>query len=429
MTAMTNALDTLRHSFTPLRIRNFRVYIAGQTISLIGTWLQSTALGWVVWEMTKSPGSLGLVATLTFLPQLLIGPFVGVWADRLDRRKILIWTQAAQMILAFVLAFLIGAGLIQLWHIYAVALLLGIAAAIDFPTQQAFIGDLSGMAEIRKAVVVNAIIFQTSRIIGPALAGVIVGVLGAAVAFWLNGFSFIAVIVSLLIVRSQQVRRASSGNPIGEFVEGLRFIKGQPRLQDLILSTVIVTFFSLSVVITLFPAFAGDVLKGDATTLGLITAASGAGALVSALIVAPIAQGVKRTGVMIAFCCVWAGVWMMIASRTAWLPLSMLCIFLVSLTVPVVIVTANGMLQFMAPPDMRARLLAVFTTISFGIQPIATLFVGFTAEHVGVPMAMLINGALLVVFTLALLAFRSGWRKWEVGWPSAPPQAAQQPAR
>ena len=423
-------LSTFVHTFTPLRIRNFRVYIIGQAISLIGTWLQTTALGWVVWELTKSPGALGLVATLSFLPQLLIGPFVGVWADRLDRRKILICTQAAQMILAFILALLIQTGLIQIWYIYVLALLLGISAAIDFPTQQAFIGDLSGMAEIRQAVVVNAIIFQTSRIIGPALAGIIVGVLGAATAFWLNGLSFIAVIISLLIVRSQQVRRASSGNPIGEFVEGLRFIKGQPRLQDLILSTVIVTFFGLSVVITLFPAFAGEVLKGDATTLGLLTAASGAGALFSALIVAPIAQGVKRTGVMITFCCVWAGAWMMVASRTTSLPLSMLCIFLVSLSVPVVIVTANGMLQFMAPPDMRARLLAVFTTISFGIQPIATLFVGFTADRLGVPTAMLINGALLVVFTLALLAVRLDWRRWEVGRPAAPAmQPVQESAR
>src|SRR3974390_1228321 len=153
-------LSTFVQTFTPLRIRNFRIYIIGQAISFIGTWFQSTALGWVVWELTRSPGSLGLVATLTFLPQLLIGPFVGVWADRLDRRKILICTQAVQMVLAFVLAFLIQTNLIQLWPIYLLALLLGISAAIDFPTQQAFLGDLSGIAEIRKAVVVNASIFQ-----------------------------------------------------------------------------------------------------------------------------------------------------------------------------------------------------------------------------------------------------------------------------
>lgn len=420
-------LTTLTQSFSPLKNHNFRIYISGQAVSLIGTWLQITAQGWVVWELSKSPGTLGLVTMLGFLPQLILGPFAGVWADRLDRRKILIATQAFQMVLAFVLAILVGAGVVQIWHIAVLAVLLGCAAAMDFPAQQAFLGDLSGMGEIRKAVIVNASVFQTSRILGPALAGFVVGALGAATAFWLNGLSFIAVIVSLLIVRAQQVRRASSGNPLSEFIEGLRFIKGQPRLIDLILSTVFVTFFGLSVVITLFPAFVGEVLKGDATTLGLLTAASGAGALISALIITPLFQNFKRTGVMIAFCCVWAGTWMMVASRTTWLPVSMVCIFLVGLAVPVVITTANGMLQFLAPNDMRARLLAVFITISFGIQPIAAGFVGFMAEQLGVPNAMLINGALLVVSALAMLALRVDWRKWEVTRPAAPPQPVPQP--
>jgi MFS family permease len=428
-----NVLATLAESFSPLKNRNFRIYIGGQAISLIGTWLQATAQGWVVWELSRSPGTLGLVTMLGFLPQLILGPFAGVWADRLDRRKILITTQAIQMILAFVLAILVGTGVVQIWHIAVLAILLGASAAMDFPAQQAFLGDLSGMGEIRKAVVVNASIFQTSRIVGPALAGFVIGVFGAATAFWLNGLSFIAVIVSLIVVRAQQVRRASGGNPLSEIVEGLRFIKGQPRLIDLILSTVFITFFGLSVVITLFPAFAGDVLKGDATTLGLITAASGAGALISALILTPIAQSFKRTGAMIALCCAWAGIWMMVASRTTWLPAAMLCIFLVGLTVPVVVTTANGMLQFLAPNDMRARLLAVFITISFGIQPIAAGFVGFIAEHVGVPNAMLLNGALLIVCTLLLFVARPAWRNWQVGRPTAPQpvaqQATQQPAR
>lgn len=428
-----SVLSTLAESFSPLKNRNFRIYISGQAVSLIGTWLQSTAQGWVVWEISKSPGTLGLVTMLGFLPQLVLGPFAGVWADRLDRRKILIITQAIQMVLAFMLAILVGSGVVQIWHIAVLAVLLGVAAAMDFPAQQAFLGDLSGIGEIRKAVVVNASIFQTSRILGPALAGFVVGALGAAMAFWLNGLSFIAVIVSLIIVRAQQVRRASRGSPLSEFVEGLRFIKGQPRLIDLILSTVFVTFFGLSVVITLFPAFAGEVLNGDATTLGLLTAASGAGALISAVIVTPLFQNFKRTGVMIASCCVWAGTWMMAASRTTSLPAAMVCIFLVGLAVPVVVTTANGMLQFLAPNDMRARLLAVFITISFGIQPLAAGFVGFMAEQLGVPNAMLINGALLVIFALALLAIRTDWRRWELTRPTAPspsaPQPQQRPAR
>ncbi len=426
-----NFINTFIQSFSPLKNRNFRIYIIGQIISLIGTWLQATAQGWVVWELSKSEAMLGLITALGFLPQLFLGPFAGVWADRLDRRKILIGTQVFQMLLAFALAALVAMGVVQIWHIGVLALLLGVSSAFDFPAQQAFLGDMAGISEIRKAVTVNASIFQTSRILGPALAGIIVGALGAATAFLLNGLSFIAVIISLLIVRAQQVRRASSGNPLSEFAEGLRFIKGQPRLIDLILSTVFITFFGLSVTLTLFPAFAGKVLNGNATTLGLLQAASGAGALISAMIITPVVQSFKRTGLVVAFCLVWAGAWMMVASRTTWLPASMLCIFLVSLSVPVIITTANGMLQLLAPNDMRARLLSVFITISFGIQPLAAAFVGYMAERVGVPNAMLVNGALLIACTLVMLAIRTDWRRWEVTRPAVSAQGMpqQQPAK
>jgi len=353
-----------------------------------------------------------------------------VWADRLDRRKILIGTQAFQMVLAFVLAILVATGVVQVWHIGVMAVLLGISNSLDFPAQQAFLGDMAGISEIRKAVTVNASIFQASRILGPALAGIVVGVLGTATAFLLNGLSFIAVIISLLIVRAQQVKRVSSGSPLSEFVEGLRFIKGQPRLIDLIFSTVFITFFGLSVTLTLFPAFAGGVLKGNATTLGLMQAASGAGALISAIVLTPIAQSLKRTGLIVSACSVWAGLWLMAASRTTWLPVSMLCIFGVGLAVPIIITTANSTLQLLAPNDMRARLLATFITISFGIQPLASAFVGYMAEHVGVPNAVLINGALLIVCTLVMLAVRTDWRKWEVTRPAVPQgRPQQQPAR
>ena len=416
-----NFFNTLIQSFSPLKNRNFRIYISGQIVSLIGTWLQSTAQGWVVWELSKSTATLGLITALGFVPQLFLGPFAGVWADRLDRRKILISTQAFQMVLAFVLAVLVGTGLVQIWHIGVMAVLLGISNAFDFPAQQAFLGDMAGISEIRKAVTVNASIFQTSRILGPALAGIVVGALGTATAFWLNGLSFIAVIISLIIVRSQQVRRVSSGSPLAEFVEGLRFMKTQPRLIDLTLSTVFITFFGLSVTLTLFPAFAGGVLKGNATTLGILQASSGAGALISALVIAPIVQSFKRAGLAVATCSAWAGLWIMAASRTTWLPMSMLCVFGVGLAVPAIITMANSTLQLLAPSDMRARLLAVFITISFGIQPVASAFVGFVAEHVGVPNTMLLNGALLIVCTLLLLAARTDWRKWEVTRPVVMP--------
>ena len=184
-----NIASTLRESFSPLKIRNFRIYLGGQAISLVGTWLQMTTQGWVVWELSHSATALGLVAMLGSLPILLLGPWAGVWADRLDRRKLLIASQAGAMLLAFVLALLTQTGLVQLWHVYLLSALLGIITAIDIPAQQAFLGDLSGMAEIRKAVNMNITMLQVSRILGPALAGIIIASMGAAMAFWLNANS------------------------------------------------------------------------------------------------------------------------------------------------------------------------------------------------------------------------------------------------
>src|SRR3972149_4674665 len=225
---------TLRASFTPLRRPNFRTYLIGQAISLLGTWMQVTAQGWLVWELSHSEVALGIVSMLGSLPLLLFGLFAGVWVDRLDRRKILIGTQAAAMLLAFILAVLVFSNTVQLWHVYVLSFLLGCVTAIDFPAQQTFIGDLAGMTEVRKAIVVNAMIFQTGRMIGPALAGVVVGALGTAMAFFLNGVSFIAVIISLIIVRAHQVHSPRPDSQVKAMLEGLRFIKSQPRVMDVI---------------------------------------------------------------------------------------------------------------------------------------------------------------------------------------------------
>jgi MFS family permease len=299
-----------------------------------------------------------------------------------------------------------------LWHIYVLSALLGIVSAFDFPTQQAFIGDLTGMGEVRKAVVVNAMAFQVSRMLGPALAGFVIGSLGVALAFWLNGLSFLAVIATLVMVRANQIRRVSSGNPFAEFWEGLRFISSQPRLQDLILSTMLITFFGLSV-INILPAVAAEVLKGEAQVLGLLLASSGAGALFGTLFIVPLALSLRRTGLVIGLCCAWAGLWFTFFSYSVRLPLSMICLFLISLSVPVVITTANGLLQVMAPANMRARLLSTFTMVSFGIQPVSALIVGYSAEQLGTQTAIRINGLLIVAGALLLLLARPAWRQWE----------------
>jgi predicted MFS family arabinose efflux permease len=418
---MNKALETFRQSFSPLAFPNFRIYLSGQAVSLIGTWLQVTAQGWVVWEISHSNTALGIVGMLATLPILLLGPWAGVWADRLDRRKLLIGTQIGAMMLAFILAVLTQFKLVQLWHVYILSTLLGIITALDMPAQQAFIGDLSGMGEVRKAVVLNAMIINVSRMIGPALAGTIVGLLGAATAFWLNGLSFIAVIFTLVLVRSSQTRKVGHASPLGEFWEGLRFIGTQARLAELITFVVIITFFGLPI-FNFFPSIASEILKGDAQTLGWLLAASGAGALLSTIVIVPLAQAQKRVGLVVAGAVVWMGLWFIVMAVSTWQPLSFLSSFAMSIGAPVVFTTANGLLQVLAPTNMRARLLSTFVMLTFGMQPIASLFMGYSAEYLGTPLAMLANGLLIVGAAILMLIVRPELRVWEIGNLAVSPQ-------
>jgi predicted MFS family arabinose efflux permease len=417
---LTRPLQTFFGSFEPLRERNFAIYLSGQAISLVGTWLQITAQGWVVWELSGSAAQLGIAAAFSTLPLLLLGPFAGTIADRLDRRRLLIATQITAMLLAFILALLVQTKLVQLWHVYGLALALGIVGALDFPAQQAFLGDLAGMKLVRKAVNLNAMILQVSRILGPALAGLIIALVGTATAFWLNGLSFIPVIVSLLIVRAHQVRHSGSSNPLDDFRSALRFVGGQPRLQDLLLLVVLVTFFGLSI-LNIMPAFASTVLGGDAQTLGLLLAASGAGALVGVVFVLPFVQAARRTGMVITAAAIWMGFWIMIASQARALPLALAGIFLLSIGAPAVIATALGLAQLMAPANMRARLVSLFVMVSFGMQPIASLYVGYTAQFLGVPTAILLNGLLLLGGSVLLLVLRAPLRTWSAVAPQPSP--------
>lgn len=409
-------VSAFRDSFSPLRNRNLRYYLSGQAISLINTWLQLTAQGWVVWQISHSTLALGVAGMLGTLPILIFGPWAGVWADRLDRRKLLIGTQVVAMMLAFVLALLTQLQLVQLWHVYILSVLLGTVTALDMPSQQAFIGDMTGMGEVRRAVVLNAMIVQVSRTLGPALAGFIIGAIGAASAFWLNGVSFLFVIGTLLVVRSSQVRKVGKANPLREFREGLRFIGTQSRLLDLILFVVVQTFFGLTI-LSILPSVATDVLHGQAQVLGWLLAASGLGALVSTLFIVPIAQVQRRTGVVVGGLVVWMGIWLVAVAFSTWLPITLLGLFLASLTPPVVFTTANGFLQVSSPPNMRARLLSAYVMLSFGLQPFASLFIGFSAQRLGTPGAIALNGVLLITAAALIWFVRPGLRRWEMNTP------------
>ncbi len=400
-------------TFEPLQTRNFPIYLSGQAVSLIGTWLQVTAQGWIVWEMSKSPAALGTVAMLSTLPLLLLGPWAGAWADRLDRRKLLIGTQSAAMFLAFVLAFLVQMNLVQLWHVYILSLLLGMVTALDQPAQQAFLGDLTGINHMQRAVNLDAMILQVSRMVGPALAGLLIGVFGAALASWLNGLSFLTVIASLLIVHAHQVRKTGAKHPLGDFVDALKFIRTQSRLQDILALVAWMSFFGLSV-INVFPAVASQVLHGDAQTLGFLLYAFGMGALISVVFIVPFAQVMKRPGLVVACAVLWMGVWLGLASFTSSFPVWLLCDLMLWLSTPVVMTMAVGILQRMAPPDMRARLVSLWLMLGFGMLPFGNLWIGFSAQVLGVRSAILLNGIVLFLGAAMMLVRRAGLRAWHL---------------
>jgi MFS family permease len=431
MLFMASVIETLRGNFSPLRNRNFAIYLAGQCVSLIGTWLQSTAQAWVVWDLTNSEAALGTVTMLNALPVLFLSPWAGVWADRFDRRKLLIAAQTAMMALAFILAFLTQSGLVQLWHVYLLSLLLGIVTALDLPAQQAFLGDLTGMGEVRKAVNLNIMALQISRVLGPALAGIVVARLGSAPAFWVNGISFLAVIASLVVVRANQVRNKNQNHdsPLRQLGQAIRYLGTQPRMQDLYLFGTLMTFFVFSIIMNVLPSVADKLLDGNAETLGQLMAASGAGALISVLIVVPLAQARKRVGLVLLGGSFWLVLWLWVFSLSRSLPFSMLAIFLGSMGAPAVMTMGLGLVQVMSPADMRGRMLSLFSTISFGMQPVAAIWIGQVAERLGVAVAIEINATLLFLAAVSIYLFRPALRQWEFGVPAKPaPPAPAVPA-
>jgi hypothetical protein len=270
------------------------------------------------------------------------------------------------------------------------------------------------MGEVRKAVNMNAMFLQASRMIGPALAGWVIGSWGASTAFWLNGTSFLAVIASLIAVRATQVKRPHSGNSVlSDLWEGMRFLRGQPRIQDLLMLSICITLLALSMM-TMMPAFASERLGGNASTLGSLLAASGAGALTSIVFIMPLAQTRRRVGLLMSLAVIWAGVWFLALSVVRLLPLAMLCLFTLSISLPLVIAMSMGLIQILSPGEMRARLLSLFTMVSFGLQPLSALLVGGASERFGVATVAAVNGSLLILAGLTMIFLRKGLRQWQV---------------
>jgi MFS family permease len=399
------ARPSFQQTFAALKYRNYRLWFTGQLVSLFGSWMQITAQGFLVYELTNSAAYLGYVGFAAGIPAWLFTLYGGVIADRIPRRTLLLITQTAMMILALVLAALVFTDLVEPWHIVALAFLLGVANAFEGPARLAFVRELVDRDDMTNAIALNATMFNTATATGPAIAGLAYALIGPGWCFLLNGLSFVAVIAALLLMRLEpQEQLPRGGSALAEIVVALRYI-GKNRDICILLGLVGVTsMFGISSA-TLFPAWAVQILNGDVTTNGLLQSARGLGALLGALLIASLGRfsykGRLLTAGTFAF-----PVLLLAFTFVRWLPLSLLVLVGTGLAVIMVMNLANALVQSLVPDALRGRVMSVYSMTFFGSMPIGALWSGAVAERVSAPAAMAVGalislGAALLIFAFA----------------------------
>jgi MFS family permease len=404
---MVGAVAAFR-GWRAFRHRNYRLFFGGQAISLVGTWMQQVAQGWLVLQLTGDPFALGLVAAAQFTPVLVFGLFGGIVADQLPKRRTLIFTQLSAAILALLLFVLTATGVVEEWHVIVLAALLGLVNAIDMPTRQAFAVEMVGRDDVANAVGLNSALFNASRILGPALAGLTIGAFNISIAFLLNGLSYVAVIVGYFLMRDEELRPApridrpgSVGDVVATLVEGLSYVR---RTSIVLLAVSVVgavaTFGMNFSVLT--PPLAQDVLDSDASGYGFLMAASGLGSLAAAL---GIAFASRARTAAIAWGAIVLGAAEVVLAMSRSFPLSMVAMLAVGFGGIAMAATANTAIQLTVPDRLRGRVMSVYTTVFAGSTPIGGLMLGAVASRFGVPEALLVGGVVSLLVGLGAIAW------------------------
>jgi MFS family permease len=399
-------------TFRSLRVRNFRLFIAGQLLSSIGTWMQWVAAPWLVLQLTDSGVALGIDTALGSLPILLFGLWGGVIADRFDNRKIQLWTQSLYAVLAFALFALDATDVVRVWQVYLLSFLGGVVAAVDMPTRQTFYLEMVGPEDLTNAMSLNTATFTGSRIVGPVIAGAMVATVGTAPVFLVNGITYLAVVVALLAMRVRELHgrdRVPAGK--GQVREGLRYVwrETELRLAMLVMAVVFTFAFNFAVLI---PLLAVRSFEGDAGTFGGLLALMGVGSLVGALVMASRSSGssVRRLAVFaVALGGLSAALALVPTLALAWLVMP-----LVGAAGIAFMITGNATLQLNSSPELRGRVMALYTVIFLGSTPIGAPVAGWVGEHLG-PEVGLIGGAVVAVIVglWALAAVASRGRRAE----------------
>jgi MFS family permease len=409
-----SALRAAAHqTFSSLRIRNYRLYFTAQLISVSGTWMQTVAQSWLVLHITGSGVDLGIVVGLQFLPMLLFGPIGGLVADRFNKRRLLYLTQASGGVLALVLGVLVVTHEVQLWQVYLLAPLLGMVNVFDNPARQTFIMEMVGREDLPNAVSLNTVVMNASRVVGPAIGGVIITLVGLGVCFFINAASYIAVIIGLSMMRAGELRPTGTVRRAkGQIREGFRYVWRTPSLRNTLLAVAVIGVFAYNFTVTL-ALLAKNTFHGGAGTYSILTACMGAGAVIGGLLAAHRARPTPRLLQVLAL--VFGGLLGAVALAPTLATAAVLIVFMGAASIGF-IATANASLQLGADPAMRGRVMALYAMAFLGTTPIGAPLVGAIAQWTS-PRVSLLVGAVATILSAGILMWRhqAGVRRTDTG--------------
>jgi len=388
---------TLKRTFAALAVRNYRLFVFGQGISLCGTWMQTVGLSWLVLKLTHSGTQLGLVVASQFLPILVFGLWGGVVADRFNKRKLLYGTQSLAGVLALGLGTLVVTNTIQLWMIYAFAIGLGLVMVVDTPTRQSFIMEMVGKRYLKNAVTLNSTMVNTARVIGPSIGGLLIATVGIGQCFIINAASYIAVLVALVLMREKELQRSPpSAKEPGQIRAGLRYAWSVPKLKVTLIMMFIIGTFAFELPVAL-PLFATITMHGDAATYSTMMAATGIGAIIGGLYTAGQANVREKQLIIVAFL---FGLSMLVVSVMPTFASALALLVAVGVLSVMFIALGNTTLQLTSDPSMRGRVMALWSIAFLGTTPVGGPIIGFISDHANPRVGLAVGGLSAVIGAL-----------------------------
>ena len=406
-----------RPAFGALRHRNFRLFLGGQFVSLSGTWMQTVAQGWLVLQLTNSAFQVGLVTTVNTLPVLLFTLYGGVVADRVNKRRFLLVLQSLMLLEALALAVLTATGRVTVGWVMVLAAMQGLLAAFEIPARQSFLVEMTGRDDLMTAIALNSSVFNVTRVIGPAIAGIVIAAIGIAACFFVNAASYLAVLWMLAILRPPFAGASTAPTGRSTFRDGWRYIvdTAEPRL--LTIMTIVFSVFGFSFA-PMLPVYASQVLGAGATGYGMLMSGVGVGAAAAALFVAAMGHRVQREGRVFAFGVLF-GVVLIATSLAGGFAVALVLLTLAGCSWALTSILTNTLLQTKAPDHLRGRVMGFYSFMVVGMAPIGALQAGWVSEHFGVPVSLALGGVLCI--GAAWFGWRQSRRLPNPAIPATPP--------